>query len=199
MALIVCLVPIYTAKCYAGEASVSSVIYTASVPTINLTASQVYYEPAVAGYMVLYAAGAVSNIPGRSYAVKISSLANQMGTTSSGASLNGFTNGINTNLSTQLYYTVYGNSITQQGFNQKVYISLTNGRIPVLYAKSSYLGYYNGYASNQFVVVQSIDTGSNEVVLYDPSVSHGGIHTVSCSSAFNSIRAVSGMALIYNY
>ena len=149
-------------------------------------------------YMALKGCGVASYISGNTTEDKIHTLAIQMSTTSDGTSVPNLRNGMNYYLSTKLYSSTLCTNMSLYTFKNKIYYSLSNGRIVILHAKTNYLGYYNGHSFWHYIAVQACDEGQFNLTLYDSNknLSYYGIHTVPASEAYNSIHAVAGRYII---
>ena len=138
-------------------------------------------------YIALYGCGVAGSISGANVQAKINTLATAMQTNSNGTIVNKIANVMNNYLTNKLYTCTLctGTAI----FSDYVYSSLSNGRIPILHAKTTSLPYYNGNTIYHYIAVQAYDGPNLTLTLYDcnNNSTYYGIHSVPFLAAYNSV------------
>ncbi len=151
------------------------------------------------GLMALIGAGVSGNVFGSTNAAKVYTLAGVMQTQSYGETIVWLlAAGLNNYVASYQYTYINMTNKSLSDFQNYVQDSLIYGRIPILHAVTSYLGYYGGNTDYHYIAIQRFNGPNSTMTLYDPhnSPSYYGSHVVPVSQAYNSIHAVSGRYLI---
>lgn len=151
------------------------------------------------GLMALIGAGVSGNVSGSTNSDKVYTLAGDMQTYTNGDTwVWWLMTGLNYYIGSYQYTYVNMTYESLSDFQSYVQDSLIYGRIPILHAVTSYLGYYGGNTDYHYIAIQRFNGPNSTMTLYDPhySSSYYGSHVVPVSQAYNSIHAVSGRYLI---
>lgn len=172
---------------------------TASVPTVIVNQVEIPWCAPAAGYMALYGLGLSGSITGSEDIDKVGTLATAMGTNSGGTNLGVFVNVLNNYAGTGSYTYTYGAYMNYATFRVKVYYSLDDGYIPVILCNTASLPYYNNHSTGHYIAIQSFNSSTDIMTLYDShnNSSYYGVHNVSAANVYNSITG-SSRALVYN-
>ena len=129
-------------------------------------------------------------VSGRTNRQKMDTLANAMGTDTSGTSYINLTATLNDYTSSKPYSSTPGNSMDVDEFLNTCYRSLASGYAPIIQCKTGKLDYYNGHDTGHFITVSGADLSTEKVRLVDPNYrqKYFGIRTLDAANVFSSIN-----------
>ena len=120
---------------------------------------------------------------------KQDTLANQMGTDSSGTTVYNVTSTLNSYVPGYSYKK--GSTMTDFSFKYTVLNSLINEKAPILHARTQYISYYGGHSSGHYICVTAINNQTDMIRLSDcnNNQNYYGTRSIPRSEAFASITA----------